>query len=232
MSRDKFGFRKAQVEIISLVLVTGIAVTAIGVAMVWGIPLIQKSQVGPQLTAAENLLTNIENEIKEVAQIGGQRSVQLSIAGRLEIMQDDNSVSYDITTKWANVASDWVPMNDMNLAGVLGTSQNGSLGILGENSAGVIAARAVSSGTEWATTYKLVYRPLIDESKKCYLVRLIASGNTVATAGAPYLKIVGGTTKTITSASEPEISWAGAAATTWLSVCESIDVTSVTLTIT
>lgn len=182
--------RKAQTQVISAILITGIAVGVVSIAYIWGVPLIQKSQVSTQITNAENLMNTIEKEIANIIQTGGQRSILLSLDGNLIVDQDANSIVYSLTTKGANVANDWVPLNDDNYFGVIDTAQNQSAGIVGEDKSGVIIAKTTPAGNQFITTYRLAYRQLVDlETSAGYLVQIKSAGNNLAGTGSHYLII-------------------------------------------
>lgn len=103
-------FRKAQSQIISVILITGILITVIGTTYMWGIPLIEKSQSSSENEKAESLMTMLKNKIDDVSKTGERKTVTLNLAGDL-VLSEDNSLRYTIVTKGMNIASTaWVPL--------------------------------------------------------------------------------------------------------------------------
>lgn len=189
-SRRKMVRRTGQTQIISAVLITGIAIAVVSIAYVWGVPLIQKGQVATQVTNAENLMISIERSINDVIQAGGQRSVQVNLEGNLEVSESDNAIVYTIRTRGANIAADWVPINEDEMFGVIGTDQEQFPAEVGKDRSGVIIARAVPVGNEYDTTYRLAYRELVDtQTLQGFLVQIKVIGNNIATPGQHFLVI-------------------------------------------
>lgn len=177
--------RKAQTQIISAVLITGIALGVVLVTYVWGVPLIQKSQTTNQIVSAENLMVSLEKAISDVVQTGVQKSITLTLMGGLEVSEEENSLNYVVITKGIGVSTeDWIPLNDENMFGVSGTLAEESVGLVGTNKAGVIIARSSIEVDSYKTTFRLAYRELDDlDSYEGYLVQIKESGNNIGTAG-------------------------------------------------
>ena len=107
---------KAQTQIISVVLIMGLAVGVIGASYMWGAPLIEKSQTETSLSQAEKNIEIINSMIVDVIKTGGQKTKQIQFDGTLEILDSnvgDNSIIYSIQGKTAGVAStNWILIND------------------------------------------------------------------------------------------------------------------------
>ncbi|NOR85177.1 hypothetical protein GQ473_03590 [archaeon] len=107
---------KAQTQIISVVLIMGLAVGVIGASYLWGAPLIEKSQTENSLSQAEKNIELINSMITDVVKTGGQKTKQIQFDGELEIFDintGENSIIYTIQGKTAGVAStNWVLLND------------------------------------------------------------------------------------------------------------------------
>ena len=107
---------KAQTQIISVVLIMGLAVGVIGASYMWGAPLIEKSQTETSLSQAEKNIELINSMIVDVVKTGGQKTKQIQFDGTLEILDINtgyNSIVYTIQGKTAGVAStNWILMND------------------------------------------------------------------------------------------------------------------------
>lgn len=117
--------RKAQAQILSVVLLTGIAVAVVTSSYFWGKPLIQKSRTGSEMTQAENIMLRVSKAIDEVSSQGGQRVVEVKLAGILSVegaienedgsllyLNKRNAVDYVVDTQVAGTSSTiWVPLN-------------------------------------------------------------------------------------------------------------------------
>lgn len=68
---------KAQQEILTPLLITGIMISIIGSVYVWGVPLIQKNQDLATLQKAEDFMKNLDLKIKNVANSGGRDSITI-----------------------------------------------------------------------------------------------------------------------------------------------------------
>ena len=106
---------KAQTQIISVVLIMGLAVGVIGASYMWGAPLIEKSQTETSLARAEKNIELINSMITDVVKTGGQKTKQIQFDGTLDIIDSTygNSIIYTIQGKTAGVAStNWILLND------------------------------------------------------------------------------------------------------------------------
>ncbi|MCK5474001.1 MAG: hypothetical protein KAI53_01225 [Candidatus Aenigmarchaeota archaeon] len=104
---------KGQTQIISVVLIMGLAVGVIGASYMWGKPLIEKSQAGTTITNAEKTMNLIKNAIDDVAKTGGQKKKQIQIEGTLKVSENENAIIYTLTGAQAAIASSqWISIND------------------------------------------------------------------------------------------------------------------------
>ncbi len=107
--------RAGQSQVISVILLSGIAVMVVSGAYFWGAPLMEKSQAGSRLNTAENMMASISDAIDEVAKQGGQVSIPLNLGGTLRVLEEENAIAYEVQTASLNVASrDWVPLDGMS----------------------------------------------------------------------------------------------------------------------
>ncbi len=105
--------QKAQVQVVSVMLITGIALFAVSAAYFWGIPLIHKSQSSTEVSQAKNLMLNLADEIDTVAQRGDQKLLSINVNGDFKVNGDENCIEYKILSETAAVATTgWVPFND------------------------------------------------------------------------------------------------------------------------
>ena len=104
---------KGQTQIISVVLIMGLAVGVMGASYMWGKPLIEKSQAGSAIAQAEKTMEIIKDTIDDVAQSGGQKTKEIQFEGTLEVSGSENELIYRITSPKAAIASSqWVVLND------------------------------------------------------------------------------------------------------------------------
>lgn len=128
--KSNFIRRKAQVQIISMILLTGISIAAVSGALWWGLPMLDKSKTNSEVTQAFSIMQDIKSSIGEVSASGGSRVINLNLAGEmiieggtLEKMPDGtvkailssdrvNSITYTIMTKGVTSAiGQWVSLD-------------------------------------------------------------------------------------------------------------------------
>jgi hypothetical protein len=69
---------KAQVEVITIVLITGIIISLVGTAYMWGMPLISKRTSVTEFLSAEDFAARLSDKIVEIANSGyGEASLAL-----------------------------------------------------------------------------------------------------------------------------------------------------------
>ena len=128
-----FHGRKAQVQIISMILLTGIVIVAVSSSLWWGLPMLDKSSSNSDITQAILLMQEIKKATDDVSISGGSRVVNLNLNGEIAIegaameKQADgsikvivppdkkNSVTYTIITNGvASAVGQWVPLDGFN----------------------------------------------------------------------------------------------------------------------
>ncbi|MEM7816410.1 MAG: hypothetical protein QXZ20_00690 [Candidatus Aenigmatarchaeota archaeon] len=70
---------KAQQEIITYILITAILIIVVSSAYIWGIGIIEKNRDVANLQRIEALMKDLNNKIKNVANVGGRESVKIDI---------------------------------------------------------------------------------------------------------------------------------------------------------
>ncbi|MCK4809276.1 MAG: hypothetical protein KAS90_06650 [Candidatus Aenigmarchaeota archaeon] len=125
--------RKAQVQIVSMILLTGITIAAVSGALWWGLPMLDKSKSNSEITQAVSIMQEIKKATDEVSMSGGSRVVNLNLNGEMVIegasmeKQADgsikvnvrpdrkNSVTYTIITSGvASATGLWIPLDGFN----------------------------------------------------------------------------------------------------------------------
>jgi flagellin-like protein len=163
--------RKAQTEVISIVLLTGIIISLVGAAYMWGIPLINKRTAVTDFLAAEDFVVKLDQKIVEIANAGSGEAA-LDIPNGLirvidydSILPDKNSIILEKIVKQPLILSNSV---------VLKTNVLGENGTYGEAEPRIINLSSESYGSDYRLIFTLHYREL-DTSKeplKGYLITL------------------------------------------------------------
>lgn len=81
---------KGQTQIMSAVLLTGIMIGLIGIAYVWGGPMIQKQKDVVKLDNMETFMQNLNKEVKSVAKNGGTSKLNVKLPGSLKVVNNNN----------------------------------------------------------------------------------------------------------------------------------------------
>ncbi len=106
----KSDIRKAQSQVLSIILISGILITVIGATYMWGVPLIEKGQTSSDNELAKSFMVMLKEKIDDVSKTGEQRTLSVKLNGNLEL-NDDNSLVYTIVTRGLNIATTaWVPL--------------------------------------------------------------------------------------------------------------------------
>ncbi len=103
-------YHKAQSQVLSIILISGILVTVVGATYMWGVPLIEKGRTSSDNELAESFMILLKEKVDDVAETGEQRTLSVELTGDLEL-RDDNSLTYTIVTRGLNIATTaWVPL--------------------------------------------------------------------------------------------------------------------------
>ncbi|RLG15581.1 MAG: hypothetical protein DRN71_00870 [Candidatus Nanohalarchaeota archaeon] len=103
-------YRKAQSQVLSIILISGILVTVVGATYMWGVPLIEKGRTSSDNELAESFMLLLKEKVDDVAETGEQRTLPVELIGDLEL-REDNSLTYTIVTRGLNIATTaWVPL--------------------------------------------------------------------------------------------------------------------------
>ena len=105
--------KKYQVQVVSVVLITGIALALAGSAYFWGIPLIEKSKSNVEITEAKQFMDNLISNIEEVASTGNTKTMMVDIKGVLSVDSASDTIDYTISSGIPSYANTmFVPLND------------------------------------------------------------------------------------------------------------------------
>ncbi|MCX8179295.1 MAG: hypothetical protein N3E38_00960 [Candidatus Aenigmarchaeota archaeon] len=182
---------KAQTQVVSVILIIGIAFAAIATILPWSMSMIQKRKDAKTVDDVFNFFLLLENKIKTVAQTGGEEVLELKVPGKLTVYpystpqplrnEHNNSIYFVFSSKVSNIApGEWL---------CLSTNCN-QTATLGKDSFGVIIARATKGDDSLLIEYKLWYRDLVDkETGQMYKIFLNTTSNEVASTTIPFLRI-------------------------------------------
>ncbi|MFH7882430.1 MAG: hypothetical protein QW140_01780 [Candidatus Aenigmatarchaeota archaeon] len=185
--------KKAQVDIISAIIIVIIALTLFSAAYFWGMPLIQKRQDTALVERAFKYFdpknpNSIGRRIEYVANFGGEQTFSIDLDGIWilkqfnDVSEENNSLLFTFSSKISNVAPNfgWVPFS----------SNIQEIGKLGLDDPSVVFERADSSGGRYDITLRVWFRELESmDGTKGYKINLIndTAGRTVSTS--KYIKI-------------------------------------------
>lgn len=106
-------FRKAQVQAITMVLMAGVVISLVGVAWMWGKPMIEKRSTVTDVATAEEFVLEVDKQIVDVARSGGSKSVRIpSMSGAaIKVNATDmpefaNEIVYQFTANQAFLDAD------------------------------------------------------------------------------------------------------------------------------
>ncbi len=174
---------KAQVQIVSAVLLVGILAAGISAAYLWGVPLLQKNQDVNEIDNAINSLKELSSTIESISVNKGTQSVDFKIKGLLKIIPENSTIEYITNSRAAYVAtSSWVTLNEDDTQGTFILPSG--YGILGEDHPGVLLAKAEPQSKTYVNDFRLVFRELDDlNSNKGQKINLKVSGAAYKTSG-------------------------------------------------
>lgn len=156
---------KAQVEIISVVIIIIIAMGLVSSVYMWGLPLIQKQQDAALAERVSNYFSqrneqiSLPGKIEYVANNGGEETFSLDVNGLWALDPTEDSISFTFFSRASNIGkSDWISL----------TSGAGypppSSGTIGIDKPSAVYAKADTLGSGYNITYKIWYRQLNESS--------------------------------------------------------------------
>lgn len=159
---------KGQTQAVTAVMITGILIGTITSVYIWGTPLLEKRESQAQLTQVENDVVSLSNSIESVGNSGSGAASESTIrvsGGEVFVNETGNYI--EITT-FADSSpyplEAWRIIDGSNLQGL--TIGAGDYGIQGQDSSGVVAARADDGGQEDRVIFRVEFRNLFDSSKE------------------------------------------------------------------
>jgi hypothetical protein len=178
---------KAQTQVISVILILGIAMAAIAAILPWSMSMIQKRKDAKAVDDAFNFFILLDAKIRNIAQNGGEEALELKVPGKITVYpstvneENSNSINFLFTSKVSNIApGQWL---------CLSTNCN-ETATLGSDSYGVIMGKATREGDYITIEYKLWYRQLLDREKnQRYKIILNTTNNDIKASNSGYIRI-------------------------------------------
>jgi hypothetical protein len=178
---------KAQTQVISVILIIGIALAAIAAIIPWSMSMIQKRKDAKAVDDVFNFFILLDTKIRNIVQNGGEESLELKIPGKFTVYpsnligENNNSINFVFVSKVSNIApGQWICIS----------SNCNETATLGSDSYGVILGKAAKQDDYMMIEYKLWYRQLIDRDKgQMYKIILNTTDNNIKTSTSGYIKI-------------------------------------------
>ncbi len=164
--------QKAQTEVITIVLISGIVISLVGVVYMWGIPLISKRTSVTDFMAAEDFVVKLNDKIVQIANSGSGEASLIIPKGLIRIKPynplnfrdpDANSLILETVVSQPLILSNSV---------VLKTNVLGENATYGEAEPRVINLSSQNFGQEYKLIFTLHFRELDtrNEPLKGYLI--------------------------------------------------------------
>lgn len=178
--------RKGQVEMVSLVLISGIIISLVGFAYMFGMPLIEKRSTITQYDSAVKFMEDLDRKIVEMArscttQKGCDEKVTAPLTGQIMLDQKANSITYELPISQPLLTKDRIMINTIN---------PGEFAPYGETP-GVLTMEGFTAAGGHRLRFVLHYRELYNEDqKKSYRISLASEtpqgANGTSTVGFYY----------------------------------------------
>jgi hypothetical protein len=149
------GSKKGLSELITVVLLVGIGITAAGTAWHFGSDILSKQQTHQDIEEFEKMLNFIANTVEELSTQKGydSKSIDLSLKGTFFIDIETNSITYTVRTEASSYGTSEVLLNDW-LPG-------DSAGVVNINKYGVLSVKSLTNTPgEQTLLYTLQFRTL------------------------------------------------------------------------
>jgi hypothetical protein len=188
---------KAQVDIVSAIIIIIIAIGLVSSAYLWGLPLIQKRQDAALVERVSNYFSqknenSLPNKIERIANTGGEDTFTLDVNGLWVLDPSENSISFTFFSRVSNIGSAaWVSLTTA-------ASCPPSVGTLGIDKPSVVCARADTLADGYNITYKIWFRQL-DESggARGYKIKLVQHPTSPLTSTGKSVRIFRGDISTV-----------------------------------
>lgn len=154
---------KAQVDIISALLIIVIALTLFGSAYTFLKPVLEKRQHAFLVEHVRNAFdqlnpSSLPSKIESVAKLGGEETFSLNVKGIWTLNPEENYIEFSFVSRVSNIAEGigWISLTPGENCSAI------SPGKIGEDRMSVVCAKAEKKGNLYQITYRLFYRKLED----------------------------------------------------------------------
>ena len=169
---------KGAIEVLSVIIMTGILIALVGTVYFWGLPLIQTHEDISTLRNAEIFMISLEDKIKDVVNLGGSDRIELTVPHSI-LVYDGNKISLKIETKGTSYTEGAVIPLGINNCTM-------TEGIWGIHSFSVVCVTSECEGgtgkdcQKYLTTYELRYIKLNTETGlKSHKIEFIPTWKTL-----------------------------------------------------
>lgn len=153
---------RAQVSVVSIILISGIIISLVGVSYMWGAPMIEKQTIITEFNSAANFIKNVEDAVVDIVNTGsGTETLEIPI-GSMEVLAetypdpDNNTITLSFGAGQHFVFGEAsVYLGDATFEDLLS-----EVGVYGEASPSIITLDAVPSGPGYVIQMKLHFREL------------------------------------------------------------------------
>jgi len=194
---------KGQVDIVSIIIITGVIIALIGTVYSWSVPLVNKGQADTIFRTATSFVRSLDSEVTRVANSGGEVSLDINPPGGLVRVIPagspdplENTIIFELPVSQP-LAFDTA---DTYISEVTFAETSGGTGTFGSSSPGIIKFRVVPLGSQWKAVYEIHYRTLEDKNtNKEYKITLNQGGEGVASGRSRINLRLEGTTTAVVS---------------------------------
>jgi len=185
---------KGAVNVISIILISGIIITLVGASYMWSVPLLQKQQDSTIFQTGRSFVLSLNEKIIDIANSGsGEESIEIPM-GIVRVVSHDaydlenNSIFFEVPLAQSLAFSS----SKTYLGGVsfLDTTNN-TAGVFGESSPSIISMQITALGKGHLASFQILFRELVTKTKpvKKFKISLnkgsekIMSGESAVTIG-------------------------------------------------
>lgn len=181
MSRRFTVFRSGQVSPISAVIMTGIVVSLVGIAYIWGIPLIQKRASMTEFSSMERLISDVRDNIEDLSRAGsGEVTIPLTTGlARLVPKRYIGAGNNTLIIEFIVDQPVLLPNTTMFLGATSIEDISLRTGLYGEASPSIVKLSGSKQIHNYLVVTEIIYRELLKETppKTGYVIALCPEGN-------------------------------------------------------
>lgn len=177
---------KAQVDILTSIIVVIMSIALVSTAYLWGLPLIQKRQGKTVIERVyeqfnQENVNSLSSKIEYIANMGGEESFTVGADGLWVLSNSDDWIQFTFSSKMSNIGYDmedgWISLTSEAFCPP-------TVGKVGTDRSSVVCAKADTYGDTFNITYRVWFREVwddIDNPTKGYKINLIPKENDKST---------------------------------------------------